>query len=447
MFTIYRAQFQTNVIGQVDFVNDVLPNTRLQSDPFQVTSGSNKVRVFHPDHDMFVGSKVRIKGVATGTYNNIPSTQLNATHTITDVDLDSYVFSVTSLADATGFVGGLGIEATDNVQFDTLQPIVQVQNFSQTNTEYFVKSTSGRSVDGTEVPYITQTAGDSVLINEINGYTSPRVIGSEVNESNFLSGDKSLTFSCQMSTTNDSVSPVIDTHRTSLVCIHNRINNSTATNTNISPIDNRTVVSANTNVAFTATGLSTADSATRLNFLTIGIGRFITISGSGTAGNNGTFLVTNIAADGSTITLNNTFSIVSAGTAITIVSLDKFYDEIAPYNGSQSSKYVTRRINLANPSTYLKIRMAVNLPTNAELDVYYKLNNVGSNIDFATIPYTLITPDAVIAKTNSPDRFVDVEYSLSDLTQFDGVTVKIVFRSSSSAEVPRVKDLRIIACA
>ena len=91
--------------------------------------------------------------------------------------------------------------------------------------------------------------------------------------------------------------------------------------------------------------------------------------------------------------------------------------------------------------------MAVNLPTNAELDVYYKLNNVGSNIDFATIPYTLITPDAVISKTNSPDRFVDVEYSLSDLTPFDGVTVKIVFRSSSSAEVPRVKDLRIIACA
>lgn len=447
MFTIYRAQFQTNVIGQVDFVNDVLPNTRLQSDPFQVTSGSNKVRVFHPDHDMFVGSKVRIKGVATGTYNNIPSTQLNATHTITDVDLDSYVFNVTALANATGFVGGLGIEATDNVQFDTLQPIVQVQNFSQTNTEYFVKSTSGRSVDGTEVPYITQTAGDSVLINEINQYASPRVIGSEVNESNFLSGDKSLTFSCQMSTTNDSVSPVIDTHRTSLVCIHNRINNSTAANTNISPIDNRTVVSANTNIAFTATGLSTADSATRLNFLTIGIGRFITISGSGTAGNNGTFLVTNIAADGSTITLNNTFSIVGAGTAITVVSLDKFYDEIAPYNGSQSSKYVTRRINLANPSTYLKIRMAVNLPTNAELDVYYKLNNVGSNIDFATVPYTLITPDSVIAKTNSPDRFVDVEYSLSDLTQFDGITVKIVFRSTSSAEVPRVKDLRIIACA
>ena len=451
MFTIYRAQFQTNVIGQVDFVNDVLPNTILESDPFQTTSGSPKIRVFHADHDMYVGSKVRIQGVASGTYNNIPSAQLNATHTITDVDLDSYVITVTNNANATGFVGGDTVEATDNVQFDSLQPIVQAQNFSQTNTEYFVKSTSGRSIDGNEVPYIGQTAGDSVLINETNVYSSPRVIGSEVNESNFLSGDKSLTFSCQMITTNDSVSPVIDTHRTSLVCIHNKINNATQANTNISPIDNRTATSAKTTIAFTTTGLSTSDTNTKLDLLTIGVGRYVTISGAADAGNNGTFLVTGTSVDGSTLTLSNTFTARAAGSGtagtITVVSLDKFYDEIAPYNGSQVSKYVTRRINLANPSTYLKIRMAVNLPTNAGIDVYYKLNNVGSNIDFSTVPYTLVEPDEVIAKTTTPDRFVDVEYSLSDLTQFDGITVKIVFKSTSSAEIPRVKDLRIIACA
>jgi hypothetical protein len=400
---------------------------------------------------MYVGSKVRIQGVASGTYNNIPSAQLNATHTITDVDLDSYVITVTNNANATGFVGGDTVQATDNVQFDSLQPIVQTQNFSQTNTEYFVKSTSGRSIDGVEVPYISQTAGDSVLINETNFYTSPRVIGSEVNETNFLSGDKSLTFSCQMITTNDSVSPVIDTHRTSLVCIHNKINNATQANTNISPIDNRTATSAKTTIAFTTTGISTADTNTKLDLLTIGIGRYVTISGAADAGNNGTFLVTGTSVDGSTLTLSGTFTARAAGSGtagtITVVSLDKFYDEIAPYNGSQVSKYVTRRINLANPSTYLKIRMAVNLPTNAGIDVYYKLNNVGSNIDFSTVPYTLISPDEVIARTTTPDRFVDVEYSLSDLTQFDGITVKIVFKSTSSAEIPRVKDLRIIACA
>jgi hypothetical protein len=33
------------------------------------------------------------------------------------------------------------------------------------------------------------------------------------------------------------------------------------------------------------------------------------------------------------------------------------------------------------------------------------------------------------------------------LTQFDAITVKVVFKSTVSAEVPRIKDLRVIACA
>ena len=446
-FTIYRAKFATNIVGTADFVNDVIPNNVLVADPFRTTSGSNKIRVVHQDHDMFPGSKVRIQGVAAGTYNNIPSAQLNATHTISDIDIDSYVITVATNANATGFVGGDTVQATDNVQFDVLQPIVQVLNFSETNTEYFVKSTSGRSVDGSEVPYIKQTAGDFVLINEANSYTNTRVIASEVNENNFLSGDKSLTFSCQMQTTNDAVSPVIDTHRTSLVCIHNKVNNATQANTNVSPIDNRTVVSANVNISFTSTGIASSDSATRLQLQTVAVGRFLTISGAAAGANNGTFLVTAVAIDGSSVTLNNAFTSAATGAAITLVSLEKYVDEIAPLNGSQFSKYVTRRINLANPSTFVKIRLAVNLPTNADIQVYYKLNRVGSNEDFVTIPYTLINPDSTIPKTNSVTNFTDVEYSDEDLAPFDAITVKIVFSSVNTAEIPRVKDLRIIACA
>lgn len=232
-----------------------------------------------------------------------------------------------------------------------------------------------------------------------------------------------------------------------MICIHNKINNSTQSTTNISPIDNRSIVTANTNISISATGLATSDANTKLAFLTIGVGRYITISGAATSSNNGTFLVTAVAVDGSSITLNSSFTTASTGTAITVVCLDKYYDEIAPYGGSQHSKYVTRRINLANPSSYLKIRFAINLPTNAGVDVYYKLNKVGSNVDFNTVPYTLISPDAVIPKSNFPEDFVDVEYSAKDLTQFDAITVKIVFKSTVSAEVPRIKDLRVIACA
>ena len=91
--------------------------------------------------------------------------------------------------------------------------------------------------------------------------------------------------------------------------------------------------------------------------------------------------------------------------------------------------------------------MAVNLPTNAEIDVYYKLNNVGSNRDFATVPFTLLAPDNTIPKANDYYNFTDIEFSKQDLTQFDAVQMKIVFRSTNSAEIPRIRDLRVIACA
>jgi hypothetical protein len=446
MFTIYRAKFATNVQGKAEFVNDVLPNTQLQPDPLKTTSGSNKVRVEHPNHDMFPGSKVRIQGLPTGTLNGIPSTELNTLLTISDVDLDCYTVTTTTNATATGYVGGLSAYATDNVQFDTLQPIVQTQNFSETNTEFVIKSTSGRSVDGSEVPYIKQTDGDYVLANQSNDYTSPRVIASEVNESSFLSGDKSIGLTAIMTTTNDSVSPVIDTHRTSLICIHNKINNATQSTVNVSPVDNRTVSSGSTYVAFTSTGLSTSNTNTKFEFLTLSVGRYVVISGATTSTNNGTYLVKDVALDGSSVTLDGVFTPASAGTAITLTSLDKFYDEIAPFSGSNYSKYLTRRINLANSSTFFKVRMAVNVPTNANIDVYYKLNKVGTNIDFATVPYTLVKPNSVIPNTSSVTTFTDIDYSVSNLAPFDAITIKIVFRSTNSAGVPRVRDFRVIAC-
>jgi ABC-type multidrug transport system fused ATPase/permease subunit len=41
----------------------------------------------------------------------------------------------------------------------------------------------------------------------------------------------------------------------------------------------------------------------------------------------------------------------------------------------------------------------------------------------------------------------NITYSLKDLSPFDAIQVKLVFKSTNACRVPRVKDLRIIACA
>ena len=93
---------------------------------------------------------------------------------------------------------------------------------------------------------------------------------------------------------------------------------------------------------------------------------------------------------------------------------------------------------------------AANLPpTNgADIEVWYKLIPTGTNGDITQYPFVRAT-NAIKAlrKTSNSSEFVDVEYDQPGLPAFDGLVVKLVFKGANSALVPRVKDLRIIACA
>jgi hypothetical protein len=59
-----------------------------------------------------------------------------------------------------------------------------------------------------------------------------------------------------------------------------------------------------------------------------------------------------------------------------------------------------------------------------------------------------MTVDApIVNASNGTDKFFDIAYSQNNMQAFDAVQIKLVLKSSNSSEVPRIKDLRIIACA
>ena len=448
-FTIYRAKFDTNVVGNIQFVNDVLPYDTLETDPFQTGSGSNTVRVWHYDHGMYVGSKVNIKGLASAV-NGIPAAELNGDRIITAMDANSYTFTTTTNATASGYGGGTGVKATRNITFDVVNPSVQMQTFSDTKASFSVLTTSGKSIDGTQTPYVADTAYSACLVKENNFFDSPRVIASETNENTSMSGNKSLTFSAQISTTNNSVSPVIDTARASLVAISNKVNYPTESNTNIAALDTKSIISSSTAWSFTTTGFSSTNATIRTAMSAVGIGRYVTISGTATtAGNLGTYLVTGFTDDGTTATITLGGFSGTAETALTTVTVsvrELFFDEITPDGSSTISKYVTTPVKFANPSTYLRVKIGANIPTEADVQVYYKTCS-GDSKQLATTKYTLLTPDANIVKVeNGSLSFNDIDYTLTNMVPFDTIVVKIVMRSTNSSAVPIVRDFRIIAC-
>jgi hypothetical protein len=524
-FTIYRAQFATNVIGNVEFVNDSLTNQRLDFDPLEMVTGITKVRVYQRDHGMPVGSRVLITDldqtkltgttatgtittttssttvtgvgttftsqvrVGTGLYTNagqyigqvssiasntsltltanaivavsgqvfkfvnpiggVPANQIYAQHVISDIALDSYCITVANAPTANGYFGGTTMRATRNMQYDEVQPLVQVQTFPETMTTFGIKTTSGRSVDGTQTPYIADTVFQPVLANENNKFFSPRLVGSDINEATSLGGNKSVTFNVTMKTDRDSLSPILDTQRTSLIVINNKVDSPTEENTNVGGLDDFPLLTS-TAIAFTANAITSTDTAARGILQTVAIGKFITVSGSSGGTNDGTYLVTGVSDDGitTTVTVNSTLTVQAAGSSVTLTAREFFVDEIAPVGSTTYSKYVTRRVNLATPSTFIRVKFAASIPADAMVEVYYKTAPVGSTAPFEEVSYVKLDSDQPITFVqNGSNTFVDVNYSATGLSEFDAIQVKLVMKSINSAAVPKIKDLRIIACS
>lgn len=524
-FTIYRAQFATNVVGNVEFVNDSLANQRLDFDPLEMVNGIAKVRVYQRDHGMPVGSSVIISDldqtkltgisatgtittstslntvtgvgtsfnsqlrIGTGLYTSIgqligqvativsntsltltsnatvavsgqvfrfvnpiggiPADQIYTQHIISDIKFDSYCITVPSTPTASGYFGGTTMRATRNMQYDEVEPLVQIQTFPETSATFGIKTTSGRSVNGTQTPYIADTVFQPMLANENNLFFSPRLVGSDVNEATSLSGNKSVTFNVTMKTDRDSLSPILDTQRTSLIVINNKVDSPTEENTNVGGLDDFPLLTS-TAIAFTSNAITSTDTTAREILQTVTIGKFITVSGSTNGANDGTFLITGVSDNGTTttVTIAATLSVQAVGSNITLTAKEFFVDEIAPTGSTTFSKYVTRRVNLATPSTFLRIKFAASIPADAMVEVYFKTAPVGSTAPFEEVSYIKLDPDQPITFVQyGSGTFIDINYSANDLSEFDAVQVKLVMKSINSATVPKIKDLRIIACS
>jgi hypothetical protein len=246
-FTLNRADF-TQTSGTAVFNNVIMPLALLDTDSLEFTNGSNVIKVYHRNHGMFEGSRVRISGVQAtsgSNINNIPLTQINKvassndttpqttnTHAISDVEMDSYKITVTTNANATGRAGGSAIYASENNVANTMTPIVQEIVLPNTDISYRCRISTAQSLAGSETPYSLSNYF-SVIPNETLSLRQPYCVASQQNETlSALSGAKSLRFEANFTTTQSNLSPVIDLERISLVTVANRIDRPSNTDIN-----------------------------------------------------------------------------------------------------------------------------------------------------------------------------------------------------------------------
>ena len=434
-FTLKKAVFDTSAPGTLTLTNSNDERTKtLNTNPIRTFNGSNQIRVFHPNHGMHSSTdNVTIAGLPSGNYNGIAHSAINGTFTsIKNITLDSYDIVTTGTATATGDIGGSTITASRNVPFNVLQLQIGHVLHPQTNISPSVRTTSGKSVHGSETPFVRQGTSEkrSVVLGDNIYYTEPRLVASRINELNEMAGQKSFTVQLIMTTSNANVSPVIDLKRCNAFAITNRLNNPLVSSTNTFTGDGSTAGFTLSSTPSDVHLLSVKKSGKRL----APVDDF-TISGS-------QLNLTTAPAAGANIVAKLTNTI-------------DYEDDTATEGGSTDSSYITRPVSLENPSTALEVRLAASVRSTSDIKMFFRLTGGEETRRIQDIEFTPFNVDGSSDKNVAPSTgdevndidFKDYKFSVKDLQEFTSFQIKVVFRGTNSAYPARLKDFRALALA
>lgn len=124
-----------------------------------------------------------------------------------------------------------------------------------------------------------------------------------------------------------------------------------------------------------------------------------------------------------------------------------FVPETNPLLGSALAKHITIPTELAEEAVGLKVLLAANKPPGSDFQLYYRVADEGENIRRKS--WILTAPEATLPADTNKKIFREYRYlvggiggTMDPFTQFQ---LKIVFRSTNSARVPVIRDLRAIA--
>ena len=429
--------------------------------------------------------------------------------TISDVTMDTFTITVSTnayiSADATTGItsttnGGTDINSYSQYNYQIINPSVNLLSFQPTSIDFTARMLQGITYDnndgsttGSVTPAPYQWVDRNLNLNQSNLLNTSRVVLASINEINRTSGisiggstwSDSFIGTITMSTTDDAVSPAIDLSTFHADTTNNRIDNpsvfsrlyrygsaqlpSVVYGTGGIAYQNTSqvllitpVCVGNTSIGFAGSG-STIYTSTNGLFSNVVAGRYVYVSGSTASVNNNTttgWLVTSVASDSNSFTVSGTLASAVASSPVTILQYDDYTDELTYEDGTGESKYITRKINLANPASQLKLLLDVCIPTAADFDVYYKIG--ASTADFSTIlwnkytDYNTNSSYASIVRSDIRDTFSEKEFDITgfdalgnptEFSPFTAFQIKLVMRSSNASRVPQLKNMRVIAHA
>jgi hypothetical protein len=139
-----------------------------------------------------------------------------------------------------------------------------------------------------------------------------------------------------------------------------------------------------------------------------------------------------------------------------------------PSGDPHAAVYITKRVDLKNPATSLKVLVAACRPQSADFRVLYQLikeDTPDSELswelfpgydnlnDFGTTGQRIIEPannsgrSDFFVPASKENEFLEYQFSSDDLVEFTGFRIKLVASGVNEADAPRFQDFRVVALA
>tara|TARA_Y100000310_G_scaffold58920_1_gene54236 strand:- start:303 stop:7325 length:7023 start_codon:yes stop_codon:yes gene_type:complete len=309
--------------------------------------------------------------VALYMLGGIPLTEINKTHTsISGIELDHFIITCSTNATSTLQGGGSTVRCSRNVMMDLMQ--IQISNIAPVGTNITTRSqtTTGRSVNTTSAlqdsfTRTTDANAFSVPINQNVEFTLPNIVCSQINETNELSGDKSIRITNYLTSTKSNLSPVIDVSTQALIAVGNRVNS----------------ISSSSDVS----------------------------------------------------------------------ALTTYKAPTSPLGDQNAAIYMTKKVTLASAATAIKVILDGVVQDESRIECMYKIIRADATEDFDDIGWTFFNTDGSSDSTVPTSKhsldFKEYQYTVSNLQDFVGFSIKVIMQGTNSARPPIIKDFRAIALA
>jgi hypothetical protein len=344
---------------------------------------------------------------------------------------------------------------TSNAVFDLMQVMSTDVVLSNTSIEYnFISQQDGSGTTHGFLPFVPNND-----YKMVDGY-GRRVLTT-------TAGNNTFVVRTTMQSSNPDISPMVDITRLNLLAIENQINNLGLSNSNIV-------------IANVGGGMADGFYTLSLNLSPTGAGTGATATANVVGGKLSRVWITN---PGSVYTTSPTINLFASTTVTTGYTGPMTYGAISSATGGQGAsiiiigedkkeggpakvRYLTRKVQLASGFTAgdLRVYLLAYKPPLSNIYVYGKFLSPGDSEPFEDKYWNLLTQinstnfvssdendfrELTFAPGNAGVVTNQILYTNSTGTQsftdFATFAVKVVMTGESTVDVPKIKDLRIIA--